>query len=96
MANRFKEKEKKSAEIKKFAEQRKITSVEPNNTIHIHNTDTQHTYTIQKEETRSQRVQIVIKPSVNEQLDKLVKQKVIKSKNDLVNFLLESWINENK
>lgn len=96
MANRFKEKEKKSAEIKEFAEKRKITSVESDNTTQIHNTDTQHTYTIQKEETRSQRVQIVIKPSVNEKLDKLVKQKVIKSKNDLVNFLLENWLNENK
>ena len=94
MANRFKEKEKQSVEKKEFAEQRKLTSV--NNTTHIHNTDTQHTYTIQKEETRSQRVQIVIKPSVNDQLDRLVKQKVIKSKNDLVNFLLEDWLNKNK
>lgn len=56
----------------------------------IHNT--QHTYTMPQEETRSQRVQIVVKPSVNEKLDSLVKQKKIKSKNDLVNFLLESYI----
>lgn len=61
-------------------------------TIHIHNTPTQHAYTMQQEETRSQRVQIVVKPSVNEKLDLLVKQKKIKSKNDLVNFLLESYI----
>lgn len=62
------------------------------NTTHIHNAPTQHTYTMQQEETRSQRVQIVVKPSVNEKLDLLVKQKKIKSKNDLVNFLLESYI----
>ena len=61
-------------------------------TTQLHNTHTQHTYTILQEETRSQRVQIVVKPSVNDKLDLLVKQKKIKSKNDLVNFLLESYI----
>lgn len=47
-------------------------------------------------ENRSQRIQIVIKPSVNKELDRLVKQEKIKSKNDLVNFLLESFIEQNK
>ena len=61
-----------------------------------HNTDTQQTYTMPQEETRSKRIQIVIKPSVNKELDRLVKQKKIKSKNDLVNFLLESFIEQNK
>lgn len=60
-----------------------------------HNADTQ-TYTMTKEETRSKRIQIVIKPSVNKALDRLVRQKKIKSKNDLVNFLLESYIEKNK
>lgn len=62
----------------------------------IHNTDTQPEYTMPQEETRSKRIQIVIKPSVNKELDRLVKQKKIKSKNDLVNFLLESFIEQNK
>ena len=67
-------------------------NVEERNTTHIHNTHTQHTYTMPQEEKRNQRVQIVVKPSLNEKLDLLVKQKKIKSKNDLVNFLLESYI----
>lgn len=61
-----------------------------------HNTDTQPEYTMPQEETRSKRIQIVIKPSVNKELDRLVKQKKIKSKNDLVNFLLESFIEQNR
>lgn len=64
------------------------------NTTNTHNevthTQTQQTYTTQ--EMRSKRVQIVIKPSVNEKLDELAKTGAIKSKNDLVNFLLESYI----
>lgn len=62
----------------------------------IHNTDTQPTYTMPQEEIRSKRIQIVVKPSVSRELDRLVKQKKIKSKNDLVNFLLESFIEQNK
>ena len=62
----------------------------------IHNTDTQQAYTMPQEETRSKRIQIVIKPSVNKELDRLVKQKKNKSKNDLVNFLLESFIEQNR
>ena len=62
------------------------------NTTHIHNTHTQHAYTMPQEEKRSQRLQFVVKPSVNEKLDLLVKQEKIKSKNDLVNFLLESYL----
>lgn len=57
-----------------------------------HNTDTQYNYTIPQEETRSQRLQFVVKPSVNAKLDQLVREGKIKSKNDLVNFLLESYI----
>ena len=69
---------------------------EPTASANTHNTDTQTPYTMPQEETRSKRIQIVIKPSVNKELDRLVKQKKIKSKNDLVNFLLESFINQNK
>ena len=65
-----------------------------NNTTNLHNTathtQTQQTYTTQ--EMRSKRVQFVIKPSVNAKLDELAKNGAIKSKNDLVNFLLESYI----
>ena len=57
-----------------------------------HNTDTQYRYTIQQEEKRSTRLQFVVKPSVNVKLDQMVKEGKIKSKNDLVNFLLESYI----
>lgn len=67
-------------------------SIKKSGKENIHNTHTQHAYTIQQEETRSQRVQIVIKPSVNAKLDSLVEQKKIKSKNDLVNFLLENYV----
>ena len=49
-----------------------------------------------QEEIRNKRLQIVVKPSVNEVLERLVKQKKIKSKNDLVNFLLEQFIEQNK
>lgn len=66
------------------------------NTTNIHNTHThthtQQAYTSQREEMRNKRVQFVIKPSVNEKLDELAKSGAIKSKNDLVNFLLESYI----
>ena len=48
--------------------------------------------TCAQEETRSQRLQFVVKPSVNAKLDQLVREGKIKSKNDLVNFLLESYI----
>lgn len=61
-------------------------------TTQTHNTDTHTEYTIMQEETRSKRIQIVIKPSVNQKLDRLVRQEKIKSKNDLINFLLEQYI----
>lgn len=47
-----------------------------------------------KEEIRNKRIQIVIKPSVNEKLDEYVDNGVIKSKNDLVNQLLEKFIEQ--
>lgn len=43
-------------------------------------------------ENRSKRVQLLVKPSVNDALDRMVEEGKIKSKNDLVNFLLESYI----
>ena len=61
-------------------------------TIHTHNTQAE--YTIPQEETRSKRIQIVIQPSVNRKLDRLVKEGKVKSKNDLVNFLLKSYIEQ--
>ena len=71
-------------------------NIEERHTTNIHNTDTQQTYTMPQEEIRSKRLQFVVKPSVNKELDRLVKQKKIKSKNDLVNFLLEQYIEQNK
>ena len=61
-------------------------------TTNIHNTHTQQTYTIPEKEKRSRRMQFVVKPSVDRKLDRLVQEGKIKSKNDLVNFLLESYI----
>lgn len=43
-------------------------------------------------ETRSKRVNLVIKPTLNSALDKMVEEGKIKSKNDLINFLLENYI----
>lgn len=71
-------------------------NIEERNTTQLHNTDTQQAYTMTQEEIRNKRLQFVVKPSVNKALDKLVKQKKIKSKNDLVNFLLEQYIEQNK
>ena len=62
------------------------------NTTITHNKDTQTQQTYTTQEMRSKRVQIVIKPSVNEKLNQLAKNGTIKSKNDLVNFLLERYI----
>lgn len=56
--------------------------------------DYENTYKVN--ETRSQRVNLVIKPSTNEHLDELVRLGKIKSKNDLINFLLEQFIEQNK
>lgn len=65
-------------------------------TVNTHNTHTQHTYTMPQEETRSKRIQIVVKPSVNAELDRLAKEGKIKSKNDLICFLVEQYISANK
>ncbi len=62
----------------------------------IHNTVTQPTYTMPHDETRSKRIQIVIKPSMNVALDRLVDQQQIKSKNDLINCLLEQFLQQNE
>ena len=58
----------------------------------LHNTHTQQSYTIPQEETRSHRIQIVVKPSVGQALDRLVEENKIKSKNDLINFLVEEFL----
>ena len=55
-------------------------------------TDKQTAYSMQQEETRSKRIQIVVKPSSNDALDRLVEEGKIKSKNDLINFLIEDFI----
>ena len=68
------------------------TKSSENNTTIAHNKDTQTQQTYTTQEMRSKRVQFVIKPSVNEKLDELAKNGAIKSKNDLVNFLLENYI----
>ena len=45
-----------------------------------------------KFEKLTKRVQILVKPSTFEYLDKLQNEGVIKSKNDLINTLLEDFI----
>ena len=45
-----------------------------------------------KFEKLTKRVQILIKPSTFEYLDKLQNEGIIKSKNDLINTLLEDFI----
>jgi len=42
-------------------------------------------------QTRSVRLQVVVTPAISERLDKLVESREIRSKNDLINFLLESY-----
>ena len=42
-------------------------------------------------QTRNVRLQVVITPAISERLDQLVKSHEIRSKNDLINFLLESY-----
>ena len=54
-----------------------------------------HEQEIQKHETRSQRLQIIVKPSVGETLDRMVKENKIKSKNDLINNLIDNFLLEN-
>lgn len=54
------------------------------------------TYEAQKrvQEPRSVRFQAVITQSVNAKLDELARSGMIKSRNDLVNFLLERYLDE--
>lgn len=47
-----------------------------------------------KEEIRSKRIQVVIKPSLNEKLDECVRRGIIKSKNDLFNQLAEKFVEQ--
>ena len=61
-------------------------------TTQIHNTQVE--YSFNQEETRSKRIQIVIKPSTNSRIDELVKKGVVKSKNDLINVLLENFLDQ--
>ena len=71
-------------------------NIEKRDTIHIHNTHTQQSYTMPQEETRSHRIQIVVKPSIGKELDRMAKENIIKSKNDLINYLIEEFVRENK
>lgn len=47
-----------------------------------------------QDQLRNKRIQIVVTSRVGEALDRLVSKKKIKSKNDLVNFLLEKYLEE--
>ncbi len=47
-----------------------------------------------KYEKLTKRVQILIKPSTFEYLDQLQKEGLIKSKNDLINSLLEDFVTQ--
>ncbi len=47
-----------------------------------------------QEENRSKRMQFLIKPSTNDELDRLVEQGIITSKNDLINRLLEDYVEQ--
>lgn len=44
------------------------------------------------DEKRTERIQIVVTPTVSRKLDELVRDRKIKSKNDLINFLLEGYL----
>jgi len=48
-------------------------------------------YTRNEEETKSKTYQGLLKPSINERIMKDVSKKKIKSRNDLINFLLEEY-----
>lgn len=43
-------------------------------------------------EKRTERIQIVVTPTISKKLDELVRNEKIKSKNDLINFLLEGYL----
>lgn len=47
-----------------------------------------------KREKRDKRINVVLKPSTNDKLDQYVEDGIIKSKNDLINQLLEIFIKE--
>lgn len=47
-----------------------------------------------KYETRSAKLNILVKPSTAQKLDESVKEGKIKSRNDLINFLLEKYFEE--
>lgn len=48
-------------------------------------------YTRNEEETKSKTYQGLLKPSINDRIMKDVSKKKIKSRNDLINFLLEEY-----
>lgn len=47
--------------------------------------------TVIPKELRTRRIQVVVTPSIEEKLNELVAERKIRSKNDLINFLLESY-----
>lgn len=51
-------------------------------------------YIMNEKEPRSKRMQILIRQSVYEELEKLVSIQAITSKNDLINQLIENWIHQ--
>ena len=48
--------------------------------------------TVIPNETRTKRIQVVVTPSIDASLNELVANRKIRSKNDLINFLLESYL----
>lgn len=63
-------------------------------TINIPPLNPTQEYTPFNAEKRSKRLQIIVKPSIGKKLDQYVNEGIIKNKNDLINFLLETWIAE--
>lgn len=52
-------------------------------------------YSIVEKESRTKKMLIMIRPSIGEILDELAKNGTIKSKNDLINYLIEDFIDKN-
>ena len=51
------------------------------------------TYTREKKQQKNQKLPLLVTPETNNKLKKLVARKKIKSKNDLINQLLEAYLN---
>lgn len=65
-------------------------------TVQTENTSLADGYTWERKETRSIKTNIMIKPSIAKKLDRAVDRKEIRSRNDLINYLLEEYFKQDE